>query len=118
MHFIKGKYGIEIKVMMPNEQMTIMKIVSKFWPWVLHSYCHFNFLKHLAEPIAAKDSRLLIKLRTSIYSLSIMKLVDKQKVLRFDRGSGTIAFVFLSVVGELKRTISCKDIQISRKDEI
>ena len=113
MQRIEEKYGVKIEAVMSDKQGNIVKAVSSFRPGIPHAYCHYHFLSHVAGPISAKDSRLQVELRSGVRNLSVVKTVEKAFAGGRKPPAGSVASVFLPLVLELKRAISCRGDRIS-----
>jgi len=63
---------VPIVAVVSDKQKNIVNAIKAFNPEIPHIYCQFHFLKHLIEPVAAKDSYLKTKLKKAIYKFSIV----------------------------------------------
>jgi hypothetical protein len=68
---IEQKYGVLIKAVLSDHQASIVNAVAEYLPIAVHQYCHFHFLKNLAEPLEAIDSHLQKVLEIGIRGLYI-----------------------------------------------
>ena len=107
MRSIEKKYGVQIVAVMSDKQKNIVKAVSKFRRGIPHAFCHYHFLSHVAEPIAAKDSQLQVSLRSSVRRLSVVKTVEKWRPGGRPPAASSVAATFKPLVSELLRSISC-----------
>ncbi|MHA1369743.1 MAG: hypothetical protein ACTSRA_08535 [Promethearchaeota archaeon] len=107
MKSIEKKHGVQIVAVMSDKQKNIVKAVSKFRRDIPHAFCHYHFLSHVAEPIAAKDSQLQVLLRSSVRRLSVVKTVEKWHPGGRLPLAGSVAATFKPLVLELLRSISC-----------
>ncbi len=69
---IEMLYNVPIVAIISDKQKNIVNSVKQFKPDIPHAYCQYHFLKHVAEPIASKDSHLKKILRKSVKQLSIV----------------------------------------------
>jgi len=70
---IESLYGVSIVAVISDKQKNIVNAVKQFRPEIPHAYCHYHFLNHIVEPIAAKDSFLKKNLRRAVSKLSIVQ---------------------------------------------
>jgi len=70
---IENLYGVPIVAVISDKQRSIVNAVKQFNPDIPHAYCQYHFLKHIVEPIVAKDSFLKKKLRRAVSKLSIVQ---------------------------------------------
>lgn len=70
---IESLYGVSIVAVISDKQKNIVNAVKQFRPEIPHAYCHYHFLNHIVEPIAAKDSFLKKNLRKAVSKLSIVQ---------------------------------------------
>nr|MDO8116587.1 hypothetical protein [Candidatus Sigynarchaeota archaeon] len=102
---IEKTYGIKIKGFISDKQKNIVKAVREFRQGSLHAFCQYHFLDHVAEPIAAKDSHLLTKLRSDIRDLSIVNAHTVQDLKPVGSDS-PVRDIFAPIVEELKCAIA------------
>lgn len=69
---IESIYNVPIVAVISDKQQNIVNAVKQFKPTIPHAYCHYHFLNHVVEPIAAKDSHLKKMLRKAVRQLSIV----------------------------------------------
>ena len=70
---IESLYGVPIVAVISDKQKSIVNATKQFNPDISHAYCQYHFLKHVVEPLAAKDSFLKKTLRKTIAKLSIVQ---------------------------------------------
>lgn len=70
---IESLYGVSIVAVISDKQKNIVNAVKQFKPEIPHAYCHYHFLNHIVEPIAAKDSSLKKCLRKAVSKVSIVQ---------------------------------------------
>lgn len=100
-HLIENKYGVKITGVISDKQTNIVNSVREFNGEIPHGYCHFHFLKHIAEIISKKDSHLLTSLRSAVNDFSIMMSAKGEEPAKITLNS-TVSHVFLPIVEELK----------------
>ncbi len=98
---IERQYGVPIAAVISDKQRNIVNAVKSFNPEIPHAFCHYHFLKHVAEPIASKDSHLKTTLKKAVRQFSIV--MNKNQA-----DSNELYRIFLPVSEELKCAISTK----------
>lgn len=82
---VESLYEVSIVAVISDKQKNIVNAVKQFKPEIPHAYCHYHFLNHIVEPIAAKDSSLKKSLRKAVSKVSIVqnqKLADSNPLYK------------------------------------
>lgn len=98
---VENLYGVPIVAVISDKQKSIVNAVKQFNPDIPHAYCQFHFLKHVVEPIAAKDSFLKKSLRRAVSKLSI---IQNQKTAE----NNSLYELFKPISEELKCAIATR----------
>lgn len=77
---IESLYDVPIVAVISDKQKNIVNAVKHFNPDIPHAYCQYHFLKHVVEPIVAKDSFLKKTLRKAVNKLSIVQNREQAEV--------------------------------------
>ncbi|MEX2756981.1 MAG: hypothetical protein Q6365_016495 [Candidatus Sigynarchaeota archaeon] len=102
---IEKDYGIKITGGISDKQANIVKAFQEFRPGIPHGYCQYHFLDHVAEPIAAKDSHLLTRLRSAVRDFSLVEGHVMEKVKPVGKDS-PVSDVFAPIIEELKCAVA------------
>jgi hypothetical protein len=102
---IEKEYGVEIVGGISDKQANIVKAFQQFKPGIPHAFCQYHFLDHVAEPIAAKDSHLLTRLRSEVRDFSLVASHVAESVKLVGKDS-PVSDVFAPVIEELKCAVA------------
>jgi len=98
---IEKEYGVKIVGGISDKQSNIVKAFQQFKPSIPHAFCQYHFLDHVAEPIAAKDSHLLTRLRSEVRDFSLVESHVVENVKPVGKNS-PVSDVFAPIIEELK----------------
>jgi hypothetical protein len=102
---IEEEYEVMIVGGVSDKQTNIVKAFQQFKPDIPHAYCQYHFLDHVAEPIAAKDSHLLTRLRSEVRDFSLVASHVAESVKPVGKNS-PVSDVFAPVIEELKCAVA------------
>lgn len=102
---IEKEYEVKIIGGVSDKQSNIVKAFKQFKPGIPHAFCQFHFLDHVAEPIAAKDSHLLTRLRSEVRDFSLVASHVAESVKSVGKDS-PVSDVFAPVIEELKCAVA------------
>ncbi len=77
---IEQKFGCKIKAVISDHQSSIVNAVKTYLPHAKHQFCHFHFLKNLADPLQKMDSHLLSTLESGINRLYINTATTSKRI--------------------------------------
>lgn len=111
---IEEKFGVPIEAVVSDKQQNIVNSVRDFNPEIIHVYCQYHFLSHIAEPIESKDSHLKKTLRKKVRSFSLVQTEPPEEKEEQVTKASPVAEIFMPIAEELKCAISVRGDKFKR----
>ncbi|MHA1230917.1 MAG: hypothetical protein ACTSRP_23740 [Candidatus Helarchaeota archaeon] len=103
---IQNKYGVPIKAVISDHQLSIIKAVKEALPGIPHQYCHFHFLKNLSRNIKVFDPHLHVELAKNLNKLAYYKLNSPDIDIKINNHTYNIKNMVSMILEDIVRLIN------------